>query len=258
MIVLADADLERAAHAAVWSGFAHSGQVCIRTERVFVEDSVADAFVALCQREMQQLRQGPQDDADVFDVGAMTFPPQMAQAEHLIKDALERGAHLMSGGKRRDSNGNFFDPTLLTDVTADMAVMHEETFGPVLPIMRVANAEEALRLTNDSPLGLSGSVWSRDVARARALARSIEAGSVCVNDVLFNYMFVETPLGGLKASGLGLRHGAHALRQFCRVQSIVEDRPGFGWISKLVTRQIGFPYRRAILQLLRRMMRLRY
>lgn len=259
MIVCADADLERAARAAVWSGFAHSGQVCIRTERIFVEESVADAFIALCQRETEALQHGPGADAEVFDVGAMTFPPQMARASEQVEDAQRLGARILTGGKRDAQRpGNYFQPTLIAEATSAMRVMTEETFAPVLPIMRVQSAEQALALTNQSTLGLSGSVWSRDTARARDLARRIESGSVCVNDVLFNYLYVEAPLGGVKQSGLGIRHGAEALRQFCRQQTIVEDRPLFGFVSALVARMFGFPYQRKVLNLVRKVMQLRY
>jgi acyl-CoA reductase-like NAD-dependent aldehyde dehydrogenase len=259
MIVLADADLERAARAAVWSGFAHSGQVCIRTERVFVEEAVADRFIELCTRETQQLQHGPGADPEVYDVGAMTFPPQMARAQAQVQDAVAHGARLLSGGARvSDKAGNYFQPTLIANASTAMRVMTEETFAPVLPIMRVPNAEEALRLTNESALGLSGSIWSRDIARARALARRIESGSVCVNDVLFNYLFVEAPLGGVKASGLGIRHGGESLRQFCRMQTILEDRPLLGFVSAIVARMFGFPYQRKVLELVRRVMKVRY
>jgi acyl-CoA reductase-like NAD-dependent aldehyde dehydrogenase len=125
----------------------------------------------------------------------------------------------------------------------------------VLPIVRVRDAEEALRIANDSALGLSGSVWTADAARGRALARRLQVGSVCVNDVLTNYFIVEAPLGGIKASGLGVRHGPEGLRQFCRLETIVEDRPGLGWLSKLVARRLMFPYRRRTLRQLRFLMR---
>lgn len=258
MIVLRDADLPRAARAAVWSGFAHSGQVCIRTERIFVEEPVADEFIALCTAEARRLRHGPGDDPDVFDVGAMTFPPQMVRARTQIEDALARGAVVASGGQRAERVGNFFEPTLITGAGVDMQVMSEETFGPVLPVMRVRDAEEALQLTNDSPLGLSGSVWSRDVAKARALAEQVQAGSVCVNDVLFNYLFVEAPLGGVKASGLGTRHGVESLYQFCRIQTVVEDRPLMSAISALVARLFGFPYDKRVLKAARQYMKTVY
>lgn len=259
MVVLADADVARAAQAAVWSAFAHSGQICIRTERVFVEAPVADAFLAACVAETAKLRHGPSADGADFDVGAMTFPPQLDHLDAQIADAKAKGARVLCGGeRRRDRPGNWFAPTLLTDVTVDMRVMHEETFGPMLPVMVVPNAEEALRLTNASPLGLSGSIWSRDRAKANALARRIESGSVCVNDVLFHYLCVEAPLGGVKQSGLGRRHGEDALRQFCRVETVMEDAPVLGWISGWLARRIGFPYDQRVLGIARRAMRWLY
>ena len=265
MLVLADADLPRAAHAAVWSGFAHSGQVCIRTERVFVEEPVAARFVELCAAEVAKLRQGAApaphgDRSDVdFDVGAMTFAPQVDNARAQIADAVGKGARVVAGGaSRTDLPGRFFAPTVIADATLEMAVMREETFGPVLPIMRVPDAETALRLANDSPMGLSGSVWSRDVARAQAIARRLESGSVCVNDVLVNYFCVEAPLGGVKASGMGFRHGPEGLRQFCRIETVVEDRAVLGVLSPFVSRQLTFPYRSRTLRILRWLMRRLY
>ncbi len=260
MVVLADADVERAARAAVWSAFAHSGQVCIRTERLIAEAPIHDRLVQRCTELMRELRQGrdaPESDGEI-DVGAVTFPPQMQRAERQIADALERGARLAAGGQRRTELGpGFFAPTLLVGVTPDMEVSREETFGPVLPVLRAADAEDAIRLANDTPLGLSASIWSGDHARAAALARRLEAGTVCVNDVLVNYFCVEAPLGGIKASGVGIRHGIEGLRQFCRIESIVEDRPIARGASPLVGRQLQFPYRRRVLRvvdwILRRM-----
>ena len=260
MIVLADADLPRAARAAVWSAFAHSGQVCIRTERVLVEKPVAERFVALCATEVAKLRQGPPSpDNGGVDVGAMTFPPQVDVVESQIENAVARGARVVTGGKRRaDMDGNFFEPTVLANVTGDMAVMNEETFGPLLPIMAVRDADEALALTNASPLGLSGSVWSGDVRRARAIARRIESGSVCVNDVLVNYFGVQAPLGGIKASGLGFRHGAEGLQQFCRIETIVDDQPILGVLSEYIGNRLQFPYEPRTHRLLRWLMRKLY
>ena len=263
MIVLADADLPRAAHAAVWSGFANCGLTCIRTERVIVEAAVADRFIELAVAEVARLRQGPpslgKPDGDGVDVGAITFAPQIDRAEQQIADAVARGGRVVAGGARRtDLPGRFFAPTLIDGATPDMAVIREETFGPVLPVMRVPDAEAALRAANDSPMGLSGSIWSGDPARAAALARRLQAGSVCVNDALVNYFIVEAPLGGIKGSGFGVRHGPEALRQFCRLETIVEDRPLLGWLSPLLGRELTFPYKSRTLRLLRRFMRLFY
>jgi acyl-CoA reductase-like NAD-dependent aldehyde dehydrogenase len=167
---------------------------------------------------------------------------------------------VLTGGARRTDlgGGQFFPPTLIAEATPQMAVMREETFGPLLPVMRVADAEEALRVANDSPLGLSGSVWSRDVGKARALARRVQTGSLCVNDALFNYFCVESPLGGIKASGSGFRHGTEGLRQFCRLETIVEDHPLLGWLSPFLARQLAFPYRARTMRLLRKFMKIFY
>jgi acyl-CoA reductase-like NAD-dependent aldehyde dehydrogenase len=260
MIVLADADLPRAAHAAAWSAFAGSGQVCVRTERVLVEEPVAERFVALVGEEIARLRQGPpalpsRGSDGTLDVGAVTFAPQIARAQAQIADAVAKGARVVAGGEARGGPGRFFAPTLLADATLAMDVMREETFGPVLPVMRVASAEDALRIANDSTLGLMGSVWSGDEARARDLARRLEAGSVLVNDVLVSYFCVEAPLGGIKASGLGFRHGPEGLRQFCRVETIVEDHPLLGWLTPLLQRELTFPYKARTQRLLRWFMR---
>jgi acyl-CoA reductase-like NAD-dependent aldehyde dehydrogenase len=266
-IVLADADLPRAAKAAVWGAFAHSGQVCVRPECVLVEASVAERFEGLCRELVLGLRQGTGPDPDgetEIDVGAMTFAPQMRHAEAQVADAVARGAVVVAGtghpiaaeaSSAAAGGPRFFSPTLLTQVPADARVAVEETFAPVLPIVRVRDAEEALRIANASPLGLSGSVWTRDRARGRALARRLQAGSVCVNDVLTNYFIVEAPLGGTKGSGLGVRHGPEGLLQFCRLETIVEDRRGLGWLAALVSGQLMFPYRRRTLRLLRWLMR---
>lgn len=256
MIVLRDADLPRAARAAVWSGFAHSGQVCIRTERVFVEEPVADTFIELCLEQVRALRHGAGRDAHDIDIGAMTFPPQVAHLEKQVADALAQGGRILTGGRAGQRAGTYFEPTLIVDAHPGMQVMTEETFGPVLPIMRVASAEQALSLTNESPLGLSGSVWSRDLARAQSIARQVVSGSVCVNDVLFNYLCVESPLGGVKQSGLGVRHGVEGLRQFCRLQTVVEDRMVLGLVSGRVAKLLGFPYSARLLGLMRHLMKI--
>lgn len=264
MIVLEDADLEAAARAAVWSAFAHSGQVCVRTERVLVDERVADRFLELVRRDTEALRQGPStplDDgrAPELDVGAITFAPQMEVAEQQIADALAKGARVVIGGeRRRDLPGQFFRPTVLADCNPTMKVMREETFGPLLPVMRFRDSEEALRIANDSEVGLSGSVWSRDERRARDLAARLETGSLCVNDVLVNYFCVEAPLGGIKASGMGFRHGPEALQQFCRTETVIEPRPGLRWIGPAIAKRLTFPYRRSFLALIRWVLRWRY
>jgi succinate-semialdehyde dehydrogenase/glutarate-semialdehyde dehydrogenase len=261
-IVLRDADLPSAARAAVWGAFANSGQVCIRPERVLVEEPAAAAFVEHCQAELARLRQGPDQsspDEATIDVGAVTLPAQLEHVEAQLAAAVAQGARVLAGGQRPSiGQGRFFAPTLVVDVTPAMALAREETFGPVLPILRVRDEEEAIALANSTGLGLSGSVWSRDVARARAVARRLEAGSVCVNDVLVNYFCVEAPLGGVKGSGLGVRHGPESLRQACRVETVIEDHPFLGILTPAINRQLIFPYKTSVLRLLRWLMRRLY
>ena len=226
MIVLGDADLERASSACVYGGLVNAGQVCISVERVYVEASVYDTFVGKVVDKVRQVRQGP-PDAGVVEVGSMTFPPQIEKVERHVQDAVARGAKVLAGGKRRtDLPGLYFEPTVLVDVDHDMDVMRDETFGPVIPIMRVRDEEEAIRLANDSRYGLDASVWTRDLARGARVARRVQSGAVCVNDVLVNYAVTEVPMGGWKESGIGYRHGPGGIRKFCAQQSVVIDRFG--------------------------------
>jgi acyl-CoA reductase-like NAD-dependent aldehyde dehydrogenase len=225
MIVLSDADLERAANAATYYSMQNSGQTCISVERVFVEEPVYDEFVAKVTEKVRAIRQGdPSGGAGTVEVGSMTFPKQVDIVESHVNDAIAKGAKALTGGHRGSGKGYFFEPTVLVDVTPDMECMREETFGPTLPIMKVRDAEEAIRLANDSPYGLAASVFSKDVGRGEAVARRIEAGAVCVNDAMLNYSAIELPMGGWKASGLGHRHGAGGIRKYCAQQALLVSR----------------------------------
>jgi acyl-CoA reductase-like NAD-dependent aldehyde dehydrogenase len=224
MLVLADADVERAANAAVYYGMFNGGQTCIAVERVYVEEPIYDEFVAKVTEKARALRQGVPTGPGAVDVGAVTSPPQMDIIESHVEDARAKGARIVVGGRRGPGPGDFYEPTVMLDVDHSMLAMTEETFGPTLPIMKVADAEEAVRLANDSPYGLSGSVWTKDVAKGEAIARRVQSGAVDVNDAMLNYTALELPMGGWKASGLGSRHGAAGIRKYCAQQTILVTR----------------------------------
>jgi succinate-semialdehyde dehydrogenase/glutarate-semialdehyde dehydrogenase len=209
MIVFEDAELGAAVEAAVWGAFANSGQACASVERCYVHERVAEDFTARVVEKVKTLRQGAEGE-EGSDIGAMSSERQLLTVERHVTEALSRGALALTGGSRLnspDSRGYFHEPTVLTNVDHAMAVMREETFGPVLPIMTFRDEREAVRLANDSPFGLTASVWTRDLARGRRVARQIEAGTVMVNEVLYTHGIAQTPWGGVKQSGLGRTHG---------------------------------------------------
>ena len=224
MIVCADADVERAANAAVHYAMQNAGQTCISTERVYVEEPVYYKFVELVTEKVRGLRQGAPAGPGSVDLGAVIHPPQSDVVDAHVTDAVAKGARVLAGGKRRDESGHYYEPTVLVDVDHGMECMHEETFGPTLPIMKVADSEEAVRLSNDNPYGLQASVWTKDLAKGERLARRLEAGTVTVNDAQVNYGALELPMGGWKSSGLGSRHGADGIRKYTKKQALLVTR----------------------------------
>jgi acyl-CoA reductase-like NAD-dependent aldehyde dehydrogenase len=221
MIVLADADLDRAANAAAWGGMMNSGQICMSVERIYVEEPAYDEFVNKLTAEVGRLRQGVGEG----EVGAMTSPRQTEIVEDHVNDALDSGARALTGGKRVEGSGDYFEPTVLVDVDHSMKVMRDETFGPVVGVMKVRDADEAVRLANDSRYGLSGAVFG-ERERAEQVARRVECGAINVNDVLVNYFATDVPMGGWKQSGIGFRHGEPGIKKYCRSESLVITRFG--------------------------------
>ncbi len=221
MIVLADADLDRAANAAAWGGMMNSGQICMSVERIYVEEPAYDAFVDKLTAEVGKLRAGSAHG----EVGAMTSPRQIEIVADHVDDALASGARALTGGKRVPGPGDYFEPTVLVDVDHSMKVMRDETFGPVVGVMKVSDAEEAVRLANDTRYGLSGSVFG-ERERAEQVARRVECGAINVNDVLVNYFATDVPMGGWKQSGIGSRHGEGGIKKYCRSESLVITRFG--------------------------------
>ncbi|KKO60775.1 aldehyde dehydrogenase family protein, partial [Mycolicibacterium obuense] len=226
MIVLEDADVELAAHAAVWGAMFNAGQTCVSVERVYVLEPVYDQFVDAVVRDVKNLQMGA---GDGHHFGAMIDDSQVAVTERHVADALAKGARALTGGTRRPGPGSFYEPTVLVDVDHSMAAMTEETFGPTLPIMKVSSVAEAVRLANDSPYGLSAAVFSRDVERAKEVALQLDCGGVNINDVISNLMCTTAPMGGWKTSGIGARFGGpEGLRKYCRIETVVSPRTAVG------------------------------
>ena len=227
MLVLDDADVDVASSAAVWGAFVNAGQACLSVERCYVHCSLYESFAKACADKTKQLRVGNGMDAHT-DVGPMIHGRQVRIVESHVEDAKARGSRVLAGGMRLPELGvNFYAPTVLADVTQDMRIMREETFGPVLPVMACADDDEAVRLANDSEYGLAASVWTRDRKRGERLARRIHAGTVMVNDVISCFGISEAPHGGVKASGLGRTHGRFGLDEMVRVKYLDMDRtPG--------------------------------
>jgi acyl-CoA reductase-like NAD-dependent aldehyde dehydrogenase len=227
-IVCGDADVDRAAQAIVWGGFANSGQVCASVERVYAVESIHDMLVDRIVNHAKELRQGDASSANDVDIGAMSWDQQLTHVEQLVDAAVAAGAKLETGGHRKPGPGMFFEPTVLTGCKQDMDVMHKEIFGPVIPIMRVQTEDEAVKLANDSHLGLLAYVFTRDRERGKRLAERIEAGTVMVNDVLNTYACPETPWGGVKHSGIGRTHSIIGLRDMCETRHVNHDRVALG------------------------------
>lgn len=229
-VVCADADLERAASGIVWAAFLNAGQTCASVERVYVEETIADAFIARVIEKAKAIRVGdPLDDRT--DMGPLTLERQRAIVEAHIEDARAKGARIETGGLRPEGPGFFYPPTVLTNVDHSMTIMKEETFGPVLPIMRVPSVEEGIRLANDSPYGLTASGWTSSEVTAGKLERELQAGVVTINDHVYTFGEPTSPWGGVKASGIGRTHGTLGLRDMTQAKYIARDmsRGGEVW-----------------------------
>lgn len=224
MIVCADADIQSAAAGALAGAYMNTGQYCCGTERVYVVDEIAEEFTEEVVQRAGELRQGASGE---FDVGAIFWDRQLDIIERHMADAVDRGATVRVGGRRNpELPGLYYEPTVLTDVDHDMQIMREETFGPILPIMRVRDEEEAVRLANDTDYGLSATVWTKDVYRGAEIAKRIESGGVCINDMTMTYGAPEAPFGGLKSSGVGVVNGASGLKSYSHALPILTDRLG--------------------------------
>jgi acyl-CoA reductase-like NAD-dependent aldehyde dehydrogenase len=225
LLVLSDADLERAASAAVFYGLVNAGQACVSVERIYVEAPVYDRFVELVVDQVRGLRQGAGSTTPgQVDVGPVIHPPQAAIVQAHLDDARERGARILVGGKIHEAGGTFVEPTVLVDVDHEMRCMREETFGPTLPIMRVADEAEAIARANDSVYGLGASVFTKSRERGDRVAAQLDAGTVLVNDAIINYFALEIPMGGHKESGIGSRHSRAGIEKYTDTKVVITRR----------------------------------
>ncbi|HEY3357278.1 MAG TPA: aldehyde dehydrogenase family protein [Polyangia bacterium] len=228
-IVLPDADLDVVAGSLVWGAFANAGQVCASIERAYVHESLYDEVVARVVDKVRTLKVGdPLEDGT--DMGPMTDPGQLDIVINQVKDAIAHGARALTGGQRLAGPGQFYPPTVLVDVTDETECVREETFGPTLPIMKYHSVEEAIERANNSPYGLTASVYGRDPEQMRKVAERLEAGTVMTNEALVTHACPETPWQGCKASGTGRVHSDEGLRDLCFGYHVNEEVvPTMSW-----------------------------
>ena len=223
MIVLGDANLDVASSGAVWGAFLNAGQTCLSVERCYVHRSLYERFLKACRHKTAKLRVGNGIDSEI-EVGPLIHERQLQKVEEHVKDAVQRGARLLHGGERLPQLGpNFFAPTLLADVTHDMRLMRQETFGPVLPVAPFDTDAEAISLANDSDFGLSASIWTGNRQRGEAMATKINSGTVLVNDVITCFGIAEAPHGGFKLSGMGRTHGKTGMSEMVQLKYVGTD-----------------------------------
>jgi acyl-CoA reductase-like NAD-dependent aldehyde dehydrogenase len=233
-IVCDDAELEPAVHAAMSGCFINCGQNCVASERILVHEGIYERFSERALELTRALRQGA-GRGELVDVGAITTPLQLDVIDKLVRSAVAQGARLLHGGKRvHGERGNFFEPTLLADVTPEMEIAREEVFGPVMLLMRVQDDAEAVRVANGVSYGLGSSVFSRNRARARRIAAALEAGMTAINEFGgITYMVQDLTFGGVKASGYGRMNGREGLRSMCNVKAVVDDRLPVAFANKV-------------------------
>lgn len=241
MIVLEDADIEAAARWGTWGAFSNSGQTCMSPERIYVVEAVYDKFIEAVRKEIEKMKIGySSDESAAYHYGSITFPRQKEIVTEQMEDARKKGATVHTGGS---GEGMFYQPTLVTELTQDMLLLNEETFGAIMPVIKVKDEEEAIKAANDSEYGLSASVFSENSQRADRVARRLQVGSVNINDTMSHYGLPELPFGGVKGSGHSRSNGRAGLQEFTYTLGIVRGKPR-SWDIGTQVRNPG-NYRRA-------------
>lgn len=221
-IIFDDVNLDRAVAGVMWGALTNAGQSCSSVERIYVQERIYDEFLSRLTDEVNRLVVNSGDTGNA-DIGGMTVDFQLDIVRRHVEDAKQKGAKILTGGSVLHENELFFLPTVLTDVTEDMAVIKEETFGPLLPVMKFKTEEEIIDRSNDTEFGLSASVWSKDVKRAERVARQLECGAVSINNVMLTEANPWLPFGGAKSSGFGRQKGEEGLLGYTRSKSVLID-----------------------------------
>lgn len=264
MIVFDDVNIELVSSAAVWGAFANAGQTCVSVEVCYVHEKIFDVFVEKVVEKTRKLKIGNGLDPDV-EIGPINNEKQLIIIENQIKDAISKGARILTGGKRitpKDKNGNelkgyFFEPTVITDVNDSMLLMKEETFGPILPVVKFSDEEEVIQIVNSSEYGLSASVWTKDRKRAERVVKKIRSGSVLVNECVVHYGDAKAPCGGVKSSGFGRVHSEFGIYDMVNVKFGSYDFISphrlwwFGYdigLLRTIKKSIDFLYSRSVIQ----------
>lgn len=228
MIVLEDADLEVASSAAVWGSFTNAGQVCSSVERLYLHEKIAEPFLKKMVQKSSQLRTG--NGAEVTtEIGSMTMERQRSKVHDQVTEAIQKGARKIFEAGKSPGSGFHYPSTILEKVDHQMAVMREETFGPVIGTMTFGTDEEAIQLANESQFGLTASIWTKNQDRGMRLARRIEAGTVTINENLYTYALAQTPWGGPKESSIGRTHGRLGLLELVQPKHIHLNR--WSWMK---------------------------
>ena len=223
-IVLNDASVDNAVENLYWARFLNCGQVCTAVKRLFVQDGIYEKFVGKLVEKVKTAKIG--NPVDNNDIGPLVNPRQLQVLEEQVKDAIGKGSEVLTGGKRPVSEilkkGNYFEPTILSNVTMDMKIMKEETFGPVLPIVKFESVEEAINMANNTEYGLSAEVYTSDLEKGEVLAKNIQSGTVAINTD--NFFKPQCPFGGYKKSGMGREYGKIGMQEFAQVKVVAISR----------------------------------
>ena len=222
MIVFEDANIIRAAAGAVWGGLTNLGQSCTSVERIYVQESIFDDFKTELVKQTERIKQETDKDGDA-DVGSMTVDFQVDIIRKHLEDAKSKGANILTG-KDWDGKSLMIPPLVLDNITPEMQVVVEESFGPFLPLVPFKTEEEVIELANHSEFGLSASIWTKDMKRADRVTRAIKTGNVSVNNVMLTEGNPALPFGGIKNSGFGRYKGETGLHSFCNIKSVLIDK----------------------------------